>query len=283
MLFGAHVSIAGGLINAPVNAAQIGCEVFQLFTRSPQGGWVPDLNLKIATQFKAACKKAEQKEWYVHTPYFINFASSNPRIKHASITVLKEELSRASMLGAKYLMTHLGSYASMGRKKGLNQLVEGLDTVLKDYKGKTKFLIEISAGAGKIIGSTFEEIAEIIFHKKLKKYDIGVCFDTQHAFASGYDLRDLRQVKTTFDQFDRTIGIDRLKLSHCNDSKTEFTSHKDQHEHIGKGKIGLNGFRSMFSDKRLHKINFVLETKGDAVENDIKTLKKIRKEIGINK
>lgn len=281
MLFGAHVSIAGGLTNAPLNAAKIGCEVFQMFTRSPQGGWVPELNAETAADFKANCKKAGQKEWYVHTPYFINFASENPRIKHASINVVREELARASALGAKYLMTHLGSFASMGRKKGFIQLIEALNETLKDYEGKTKFLVEISAGAGEIIGSSFEEIAEIIYHPKLKKFDIGICFDTQHAFASGYDLRDQKSVKKTFDQFGRCIGLEKLKLSHCNDSKTEFNSLSDHHEHIGKGKIGLHGFRALLSDKRLKNINFILETKEDAVAVDIQTLKTIRKASGL--
>lgn len=277
MLFGAHVSIAGGLVNAPLNAKELGCEVFQMFTRSPQGGWVPELNAKIAAEFKENCKKAKQKEWYVHTPYFINYASSNPRIKHASINVVREELERASALDAKYLMTHLGSYASTGRKKGFVQLIDGLDATLKGYRGKTNFLIEISAGAGEIIGSSFKEIAEIIFHPKLNKYNIGVCFDTQHAFASGYDLRDPEAVKKTFDSFNKEVGLEKLKMSHCNDSKTAFNSRSDHHEHIGKGKIGLGGFAAILNDKRMRKINFILETKGDAVMDDIETLKAARK------
>lgn len=276
MLFGAHVSIAQGIPNAPLNASKIGCEVFQFFTRSPQGGHIPELNQKIATEFIGNCKKAKQKEWYVHTPYFINFASAEPRIKHASIAIVRQELERASMLGAKYLMTHLGSYASLGKEKGFAQLIESLKETLAGYKGQTKFLVEISAGAGEIIGGSFEDIAKIIYHPKLKKYNIGVCFDTQHAFVSGYDLRNKKSVKQTFDNFDNTIGLDKLKMSHCNDSKTEFNSHSDHHEHIGKGKIGKDGFRAIIEEKRLQKINFILETKPDAVINDLELLKKLR-------
>lgn len=276
MLFGAHVSIAGGLPNAPLNAAKIGCEVFQIFTRSPQGGHIPELNQKIALEFKTNCKKAKQKEWYVHTPYFINFASAESRVKHASITIVRQELERASLLGAKYLMTHLGSYATLGKEKGFIQLIDSLKETLTGYKGQTKFLVEISAGAGEIIGGSFEDIARIVNHPKLKKFDIGVCFDTQHAFASGYDLRGVAEVKKTFDDFEKIIGLDKLKMSHCNDSRSEFASRKDQHEHIGKGKIGLNGFKALFNEKRLQKINFILETKPDAVMDDLKLLKKIR-------
>lgn len=277
MLFGAHVSIAGGLPNAPLNAAKIGCEVFQMFTRSPQGGWIAELNGKIAAEFRQNCADSGQKEWYVHTPYFINFASANPRIKHASITVVREELERASVLGATYLMSHLGSYKDLGKETGLKQLAESLNETLKGYRGTTKFLIEISAGSGDIIGDTFEEIAEIINHPLLIKYGIGVCYDTQHGFASGYDIRTDEEVGKTLKKFDSVIGLDKLKMSHCNDSKTELGSRKDRHEHIGAGLIGLGGFKALLTSAKLKNINFVLETESDKVAEDLKLLKKIRR------
>ena len=276
MLFGAHVSIAGGLPNAPLNAAKIGCEVFQMFTRSPRGGWVAPLDKKIAKEFKANCQKAKQKEWVVHAPYFINFASANPRIKHASITVIREELERGSMLDAAYLMTHLGSYKDLGPEKGFKQLIDGIAEALKGYKGSTQFLVEISAGAGNAIGSTFEELGNIVHHPKLKKYNIGVCYDTQHGFAGGYDTRAPETVAETLEKFDKEIGLENLKMSHCNDSKTEFNSHVDRHEHIGEGKIGLNGFKALLTNKKLTNINFILETEHDAVVKDLEILKKIR-------
>ncbi|MFA6424154.1 MAG: deoxyribonuclease IV [Candidatus Magasanikbacteria bacterium] len=276
MYFGAHVSIAGGLTNAPKNSAALGCEVFQIFTRSPQGGFVAPLNKKLADEFRGLCKEYNQKEWVVHAPYFINFASANPRIKHGSITVVREELERASLLGAAYVMAHLGSYKDLGEKEGLTQLVDGLEKMLNGYKGSAQFLIEISAGAGAIIGDTFEEIAEIINHKKLKKYDIGVCYDTQHGFASGYDIRTPKAVEETFKKFDQLIGIDKLKMSHCNDSKIELGGHKDRHEHLGEGLIGKTGFEALLTNKRLQKINYYLETEHDKVREDLQILKDIR-------
>ncbi|HRY37057.1 MAG TPA: deoxyribonuclease IV [Candidatus Magasanikbacteria bacterium] len=276
MLFGAHVSVGGGIQNAPKNAADIGCEVFQIFTRSPQGGFVPEINETAVRQFLDGVKMYDLKEWYVHTPFFINFASGNPRIKHSSISVVREELERASLLQAKYLMTHLGSYKDLGHDLGCAQVVQCLAEMLKDYKGKTKFLVEISAGSGEIIGDTFEEIAEIIHHPKLKKYKIGVCFDTQHAFASGYDLRDEKAVEKTLEKFDKIIGLENLKLIHGNDSLTEFGSHKDRHEHIGYGLIGKKGFEAMIKNIKLKDINFILETEYDLVIEDLKLLKKIR-------
>lgn len=276
MLFGAHVSIAGDIRNAPQNAANLGCEVFQMFTRSPQGGYAAPITESIGKEFQDRCRAFNQKEWVVHAPYIINFASANNRIRFGSIKIVREELERASLLGAKYLMAHLGSYKDLGHDLGLAQVAQDLAEMLKGYKGETQFLIEISAGAGKIIGDTFPEIAEIIYHPKLKKYDIGVCYDTQHAYASGYDCRTPAAVDATFKKFDKIIGLDKLKMSHCNDSKIELGGKKDRHEHIGEGEIGLAGFKALLADKRLQNINFYLETEHDKVEKDLGILKKIR-------
>ncbi len=276
MLFGAHVSIAGGLPNAPLNAAKIGCEVFQMFSRSPQGGWIAPLDEKIAAEFKANCKKAGQKEWYIHTPYFINFASTNNRIRFGSSAVIRQELERGSMLGATYVMTHLGSYSGMGEEKGFEALIEGLEKTLKGYTGETQLLLENSAGAGAVIGDTFEELAEIVHHPKLKKYNLGICYDTQHAFASGYDVRTPAAAKATLKKFDDTVGLDRFKMSHCNDSKIEFGGKKDRHEHIGEGNIGLEGFKNLFSNKKIAKVNFIAETEHDKIVEDLKLLKSLR-------
>ncbi len=276
MLFGAHVSIAGGIQNAPLHAGELGCEVFQMFTRSPQGGHVPPLDEKTVREFKNGCEYAKQKEWYIHAPFFINFASGNPRIKYGSISTIRQELERGSLLEAKYLMVHLGSYKDLGQTLGAVQVVEALEETLKGYKGTTQLLVEISAGAGEIIGDTFEEIAEIVNHKKLKKYNIGVCYDTQHGFASGYDMRTPQAVKNTLEKFDKIIGLDKLKMSHCNDSLTEFGSHKDRHAHIGEGLIGLAGFEALLKNPKLKNINFVLETEHDKVVDDINILKRIR-------
>ena len=276
MLFGAHVSIAGGLFNAPINTAKIGCEVFQMFSRSPRGGWVAPLTKDIAKQFKENCKEHNQKEWYIHAPYFINFASTNPRIKNGSVAVIREELERGTMLGASYVMTHLGSYKDVGKEEGYKQLTEGLEKIMKGYKGSTQLLVEISAGAGSAIGGDFEDVGATLHNKKIEKYNIGVCYDTQHAFASGYDCRTPKAFNETLKKFDKESGLDRLKMFHCNDSKTEFNSHLDRHEHIGKGQIGLAGFKAILGDKRLKDKNFIAETEDDEIIQDLKKLKKIR-------
>jgi deoxyribonuclease-4 len=247
-----------------------------MFSRSPQGGWVAPLDEKIAAEFKKNCKEAGQKEWYIHTPYFINFASTNNRIRYGSSAVIRQELERGSLLGATYVMTHLGSYNGMGEEKGFESLIEGLEKTLKGYTGETPLLLENSAGAGSVIGDTFEELAEIVHHPKLKKYNLGICYDTQHAFASGYDVRTPAAAKATLKKFDDTVGLDRFRLSHCNDSKIELGGKKDRHEHIGEGNIGLEGFKNLFSNKKIAKVNFIAETEHDKIEEDLKRLKSLR-------
>ncbi len=276
MYFGAHVSIAGGLVNAPKNSADLGGEVFQIFTRSPRGGHVNPITKPIADEFKFLCKEYNQKEWVVHTPYFINFASANPKIKHGSSAVVREELERASQIGASYVMTHLGSYKDLGESIGFVQLIDGLEQTLKGYKGSAQFLIEISAGAVGNIGSTFDELAKMVHHPKLKKYNIGICYDTQHAFSAGYDIRNPKVLEQTLKKFDDTVGLDKLKMFHCNDSKIELGGHKDRHDHIGEGLIGKAGFEAMINNKKLKDINYYLETEHDKVVEDLNILKELR-------
>lgn len=279
MRIGAHVSIFNGVFNAPANAAKIGCEVFQMFTRSPQGGPAPELTESIVKKFKAELKKHKIYEFYIHTPYYINLASSQNRIRYGSISVIRDDLERGSKLGAKYLMTHLGSATDLGPKKALGKVVEGVKKILDGYKGTTQFLIEMSAGAGNIIGDTFEEIQTILKAISDVRHATGVCFDTCHAFVSGYDLHTASAVEKTFTCFDETIGLDKLKLIHANDAKSDLGSHIDRHEHIGYGKIGREGFYSLIHHPKLHAVNLIIETPKDGKNiDDIKILKRLRDE-----
>ena len=273
MLFGAHVSMAGGIDKAPERAAEIGCEVFQIFSRPPQGGNAADIDEALAERFQANLKKYSQKEFYIHTPYIINLASQDGKIRGNSIRLIREDLKRGSFLGAKYTMTHLGSAKELDKETANKMVVENLKKVF-DKNYETQLLIEISAGAGNIIGSAFEDLAYFI--DELKNYNIGICLDTAHMFASGYDLRDMEAVKATFDKFEKIVGFKYLKLFHLNDSKVGLGERKDRHEHIGDGKIGLAGFRAIISEKRLWPFNMICETESDKVAEDIKILKKIR-------
>lgn len=279
MLFGTHVSIAGGVFNAPLNAASVGCEAFQMFTRSPRGGAAAKLTPDIVKEFKDNCRKHGLKNYYVHAPYYINFASDNTKIADASVRIIKEELDRCCLLGVKAMMVHVGSAREQTKEQALKKAIAKLTEVLKNYKGSTRFLIEIAAGAGNVMGDTFEEVAAMIKGIQSKsKTKIGVCFDTAHAFASGYDLRAKKDVNQTFKKFDKIIGLNKLVLIHGNDSKVEFNSRRDRHWHIGKGKIGKTGFKEIINHPKLKKIDMILETPETEMDKtNLKTVKALRK------
>ncbi len=282
MRLGLHVSVAGGVVNAPANAAAYGCEVFQMFTRSPRGGKPPPLTPEILAQFQAAMQTHGQAASYVHTPYFVNFASPVNRIRHGTIAIVREELERASQLGASAVMTHLGSAKDNGAQQSRALVIEGLTKVLDGYTGACRFLIELAAGSGAVLGGSFEEIAGYIEQvektKPTWKQAIGVCLDTCHAFAAGYDLRTSAAVAATLKKFDDVIGLDRLVLIHANDSKADLGAHVDRHEHLGLGKIGREGFRALLHHPALANVDFILETPHDGKEgDDLELLKKLRK------
>jgi len=274
---GCHVSIAGGLWNAPKNAADFGCETFQIFTRSPHGGPVAPITPVIAEKFKLAMKHYKFDQFVIHAPYIMNFGSGNPRVYHGSISILRGELERGSLIGADYVMFHPGSISS-NPENGLKQAKEGFKKVLDGYKGTTKLLIENTAGAGQVLGDTFEELLDLMKPLVKHKGFGGVCYDTQHGFGSGYDLRTPEAVKKTFSHFDKIIGLDWLKMFQVNDSKVAFGSHKDRHEHIEDGLIGKAGFAALLGYLKQKKLDFplIFETEHDKVQADIKILKSLR-------
>ncbi|HTL39804.1 MAG TPA: deoxyribonuclease IV [Methylomirabilota bacterium] len=277
MRIGTHVSIAGDIANAPGNAAKVGAEVFQIFSRSPHGGPVKPITPEVAERFKAEMKKHKQGAFYIHTPYFINLASIKNNVYYGSISVLREELERGTLLGATAIMTHLGSFGELTDEEGTKRVVKAIEKVLTGYKGSTRLLLEMSAGSGRVVGDTFEEIANILFDKSLAKFDFGVCIDTCHWFASGYDIRNKKSVEDTVKKFDKVIGLKKLELVHANDSKGELGGHLDRHENIGQGKIGLEGFQAMASQKSLGKLDWILETPKDNPKDDPKNIAILRK------
>lgn len=278
MNLGAHVSIAGGIYNAPKRASDFGCECFQMFTRSPRGGKPPELNDEIIEMFFGNCDSEKIKNYYVHTPYFINLASHKSDLRQNSIDLVREELERSSVLKAKSVMTHIGSSKDMERREALENVADSLNRILDSYDGFSQLLLENTAGQGYTIGITFEEIAEIL--EKTESDNIGVCIDTAHMFASGYDLRTDENIKELEKTIKNTVTFDKVRLIHGNDSKVDFNSQKDRHEHIGKGKIGKNGFLSIIKNKYLSKFDMIVETPPDGVSEDIKVLKELREKAG---
>jgi deoxyribonuclease-4 len=289
MQFGIHLSIADGIEKVPEKAHSLGCECFQIFSKSPHGGARKKIDQNLAEVFKKNQKTFGISSLYIHTPYYINFASANNRIFYGSISSVREELEIADLLGAKGVVTHLGSAKELGDQKAREKIVQGICKIFEspisskeekiNYKKfDAKLLLEITAGSGNIMGDSFEEIAYFIeeAEKQIGKDVLRVCFDTAHAFASGYDLKDMEAVKKTFDAFDKIIGIDRIELIHLNDSLADFNSHVDRHANIGQGRIGLEGISAILQDERLADKDFVLETPQPGAFEDIKTLKGIR-------
>jgi deoxyribonuclease-4 len=282
MRFGAHVSASGGLWKAGENGAALDCEVIQIFTRSPQMWQAKPITDEDADKYKAAMKEHKIEATYIHAPYLINLASEKNSTRHGSISMLRSELERGTQIGAKAMMFHPGSAKAVGREQGIKLVADGLNRIMDKYDGTCQLLIEISAGAGEVMGDTFEEIAAFIDGAERGK-EIGVCFDTQHAFASGYDLRTEEAVKKTFKMFDDIIGLDKLVASHCNDSKVEFEAHKDRHEHLGHGFMGADSFKYIVQHPKLKHIDLILETPFDEEEDgdgsrkeDMKLLRKFR-------
>jgi deoxyribonuclease-4 len=286
MNIGCHISIANGIENAPQRAAELGCEVMQIFTRPPQGGKASILTNEICEEFKILNLKFKIKEVYVHTPYYINFASTNNRIRYGSVSVVRDELERGNLLGARFVMTHLGSAGELPEKEAIEKTIKMLKKSLEGYSGKTKLLIENSAGAGHIIGDNLAEIKEIIdgvngsastrgdtSSTRGGPAIAGICLDTQHSFASGYDWRDFEK---TLEKIDQELGLENIKLIHANDSQSDLGSHIDRHAHIGKGKIGLEAFKNIVAFAKKNNINMLLETEHDKVKKDISILKKLR-------
>jgi len=282
MLFGAHVSIAGGLGNAPKRAHDLGCECFQIFTRPPHGGKAPLWDTFTAQRFQDECAKYGFTRWYIHTPYILNLASLNNKTRYGSMSIIKEDLQRANLIGAAMVVTHLGSANAYEMNETLAKTAEGITKILDGYSGNALLLMEFAAGAGNIIGSSIEQM-KIILERVDDKYlrYLKICLDTAHVFASGIDLRTKADARAFLKEFDREIGLSRLAYIHANDSKVGLGEKKDRHEHLGKGKIGLECFRTFVGNARersLQGVDMVVETPTlEGMKKDIALLKKMRK------
>jgi len=272
MRIGCHISIAGGIQNAPKRAADLGCEAMQIFSRSPQGGKSPELTPEVIKDFESRAARYAIRDFYVHCPYYINLASANNRVRYGSARAVRDELERASLIGAKYVVVHLGSAKDLGEKEAIKQVVKMLQKTLDGYNGNAKLLPENTAGAGKLIGDNFKELAEIIKLTNNKNV-AGICMDTQHSFASGYDWTDF---ENTFDKIKSEIDIRLIKLIHANDSLVDCESHKDRHANIGQGKIGLKPFEKIVKFAVKNDVDMICETKHPGVKKDIEILKKMR-------
>lgn len=278
-LIGAHVSIAGEISQSFDRARSLNCTAFQIFTRNPRGWASKQLTEKEISNFH---KKLDETGIFpiAHMPYLPNLASPNKEIYDRSVKILSEELTKCHHLRITYLVTHLGSHMSTSEEDGVRRVAEACNIALKSSQGKVILLLENTAGQKNSVGHTFNHLRKCIELIE-DRSRVGVCFDTCHGFAAGYDIRTHEAVEALLKNFDGTIGIERLKVMHLNDSKGDLNSHLDRHEHIGQGKIGLNGFKALMSFKEVQKLPLIIETPYDSEKDymqDIATLWSIAKE-----
>ncbi len=281
MYLGSHMSIAGGLHMAFEHIRAVDGTALQIFTRNQRQWKIPPLSSYDIDLFAMAWEQWGNYPVAAHDSYLINLASPKVEQAERSCIAFAEELRRIEALGVSFLVTHPGSHLGEGVEAGITRYVANLDRAIEDSGTESGLiLLETTAGQGTNLGSSFEELARII---ELSAYQdrLGVCYDTCHTFAGGYDLRTPEAYAKTFDAFDRLIGIDRLKFFHLNDTKNEFGSHKDRHEHIGQGVIGIEGFRNIMQDPRFADIPMVLETPKDKdLDDDRRNLKVLRELAG---
>lgn len=258
-MFGSHLSIAGGMHNALLKAEQYQMQTVQVFTKNQQQWKCSPLSEDCIAQWKSHAKRLKFKKTVSHDSYLINLAAVDEAIWLKSVDLFVEELTRCALLGIPFLVTHPGAHVGAGEEAGLAKVARSLDLVhARVPDGGVITCLEITAGQGSALGHKLEHLAEIIARVK-EPSRLGVCLDTAHLFAAGYDFRG-RKYDTFRKELDKTIGPKRIKVLHLNDSKKELGSRVDRHDHIGRGKIGLEGFKPFVRDPAWAKVPKILET-----------------------
>jgi len=275
---GLHLSIAGAIDKAVDRALLLGCDTFQIFTRNPRQWRARELTVDETRAFVEKVTTNDLTPVFSHMPYLPNLASPRDEVHAKSVAALTLELERGSRLAIPYLVTHLGSHLGAGVPAGTSRIVDAIDRALGVADGRVMLLLENSAGTRHSMGGSFAGIADLI-RRLADPERVGVCLDTCHAFAAGYDLRTRVAVKETLQKIDTTVGFEKLKLVHLNDSRGELGSHMDRHAHIGLGKIGEKGFRHLLRS-RLGQLPLILETPQDESRRDIDNLRKVRELAG---
>jgi deoxyribonuclease-4 len=262
LLVGAHVSIAGGVYNAIVNGEKIGATAIQMFSKN-QTRWISKpLSDEDAAKFRNDWQNSTIQEIVIHDSYLINLGSPDPVLLQKSRDAFLDEVERAEKLGVRYLIFHPGSHLETGEDVGLKTIAESMNGVIDARPGyDVKLLLETTAGQGTNLGYTFEQLAQIMELVEDKQRQ-GVCLDTAHVFAAGYDIRTKETYEAMFTEFDSIIGLESLLAIHVNDSKKELGSRVDRHENIGEGLLGREPFRFLMNDSRFTDVPKLLETPG---------------------
>jgi len=270
---GCHLSTTKGFKNMGREAVKIGGNTFQFFTRNPRGGKAKDIDEKDVEGLLEIMKENNFSKILAHAPYTLNACSADERTREFAIETMADDLVRMEYVPNNLYNFHPGSHVKQGVDAGITYIVDMLNTVLKPEQ-TTKVLLETMAGKGSEIGRRFEEIAEIISRVELKEH-MGVCLDTCHVYDAGYDI--VNDLDGVLEEFDRVIGLERLNAIHLNDSKNPFKSHKDRHEKIGEGSLGIQAIARIINHPKLRNIPFFLETPNDldGYEKEIEILRSL--------
>lgn len=273
---GCHLSASKGYTHMAKEAISIGGNTFQFFTRNPRGGKAKEVDPKDVESFLNISKENGFAKILAHAPYTINVCSADEGIRKFGKDTMKDDLEKLEFVPGNMYNFHPGSHVGQGAYEGINLIIDALNEILNENQSTT-VLLETMAGKGSEIGRSFEEIKRIIDGVKLND-KLGVCLDTCHVYDAGYDI--VNNLDDVLNEFDKVIGISRLKAVHINDSKNPFESHKDRHEKIGEGSIGIDAFERIINHEKLRNLPFFLETPNEleGYENEIKILKSLYKE-----
>ncbi|MFQ5701871.1 MAG: deoxyribonuclease IV [Acidobacteriota bacterium] len=277
MKLGAHMSIRGGVHHAVERGAEVGCDAIQIFTKSSNQWHAKPLSDDEIDLFKRLQVETGISPVVAHSAYLINLATPDRKLYARSTAALGEELDRCEKLGIPFLVLHPGAHTGSGEEAGIARIARALDRLFDRRRHyRAHLLLETTAGQGSCIGHRFEHLRDIIQRMALDDH-VGVCFDTCHVFAAGYDLRTTKGYHEVMDQFDQCVGLSRLGAFHLNDCKKPLGSRADRHEQIGKGFIGLEAFRCLMNDPRFTQIPMLLETpKGPDCAEDRVNLRLLR-------
>jgi deoxyribonuclease-4 len=272
MRIGLHIRTSGGYAAAVTAAKAAGCSALQIFSSNPRSYRPSLLDVPALEAFAQLRRDAGLDPCVIHTPYLINLASEDPKIYEGSLRLLRADLTAAARGSIRYVNTHLGSYGTRDRNEGFVAICRALETALDGIEPGVFLVMENSAGAGNLAGGTLEELGRFV--KTLGHPQLGVCLDTAHAWAAGYEIDSKAGVDRFVDEAEREIGLDQLMLFHFNDTEVPLGGSRDRHWHIGEGKIGFEGFRALLARPELREKTAILETPGEDAD-DVRNMQTI--------
>jgi deoxyribonuclease IV len=265
MRIGVHVRVSGGYAKAIEYAKSLGCTAIQIFSSNPRSYRVGKLDVAALGAFAQMRRDAGIDPSVIHTPYLINLASADPKVLTGSLGLLRADLASAAAGSIAYVNTHLGSYGTRDREEGFLAICRALETVLAEIKPGVMLVLENSAGAGNLAGGTLEELGRFV--EAVRHPQLGVCLDTAHAWASGYEINSISGVDRFLTQADESIGMDRIPVFHFNDTQVPLGAARDRHYHIGEGLIGFDGFRALLAHPEVRDKTAILETPGEEADD----------------